>query len=97
MPERYTDPAGAAAVPSPADQHSWYDDFAGPPPEAASFVGASPHPSWLLTLVAAVQEYEDVHGHPNDGWECLDAAMKGVPPEVIAEARGYARAKRESG
>ncbi len=52
-------------------------------------------PNWLLNIVGAVEDYEDKHGHPTDGWDCLRAALLPVPENVRAMARGYAQAKRE--
>lgn len=53
-------------------------------------------PGWLLDLVAAVDHYEDVHPKVEDGDECFGKVLKAVPSEVVHEARGYARAKREA-
>lgn len=53
-------------------------------------------PAWLLNLVEAVADYEDQHGHPDDGWTCLAKALEKVPETVCAEARGNGIARREA-
>lgn len=56
-------------------------------------------PTWALALVAAVEHYEDVHpkvNDPTDPDECFATVLGAIPAEVRAEARGYARAKREA-
>jgi hypothetical protein len=49
-------------------------------------------PTWVLELVAAVERFEYEHSAMP---VCLDGELERVPLEVRAEARGYARAKRE--
>lgn len=53
-------------------------------------------PGWLLRLVAAVEQYEEVHPKVEDGEECFGMALAGVPAEVRTMARGYAVARRET-
>lgn len=48
-------------------------------------------PDWALDLLAAVIEFEDVHPKAD---HCLGDALKAVPGDIQAEARGWARAKR---
>lgn len=53
-------------------------------------------PAWLLQLVAAVQQYEEIHSHPKEGGFCLGDPLLKVPASVQEQARGYAQAKREA-
>lgn len=48
---------------------------------------ATNFPDWVWRLVAAVDEYEDQHGHPTDGFSCLGSVMEHVPVEVRTAAR----------
>lgn len=50
-------------------------------------------PDWALDLLAAVIEFEDVHPKTD---HCLGDALKAVPSDIQAEARGWARAKRRA-
>jgi hypothetical protein len=53
-------------------------------------------PGWILAVVAALEEYESNHGHPDDDWTCLAAALARVPQDVRTMAAGYATARRET-
>lgn len=53
-------------------------------------------PGWLLAVVAALEDYEAQHGHPDDDWTCLGAALARVPEDVRIMAAGYATARREA-
>ena len=53
-------------------------------------------PGWLLSLVAAVERYEEEHSKIADGEECFAWPLKAVPAEVRAMARGYAQARRDA-
>lgn len=49
---------------------------------------ATNFPDWVWRLVAAVDGYEDVHGHAErDGAHCFDSVMDLVPVEVRTAAR----------
>lgn len=50
-------------------------------------------PGWLLQLVAAVESYEYIHGHPQEAWPCLAEALSGVPTRLRHQAEGYAVAQ----
>lgn len=48
--------------------------------------------SWILRLIAVVDEYEEQHSADH---LCLAGPLFEVDPDVIAEARGYLRGWRE--
>lgn len=64
------------------------------PSRADSALQLGEHPSWLLAIVAALEDYESKHGHPQDGWHCLGGPLAAVPAAVRAQAGGYSQAKR---
>lgn len=54
-------------------------------------------PSWVLALIAAVEQYEDSHPRVDEpGWDCLAPALDGVPDDVRAMARGYGQARTDT-
>lgn len=52
-------------------------------------------PDWVIEVVSALDEYEDIHGQP-DEWHCLAPALETVPPEVRTFAAGWRRHKKRS-
>lgn len=58
------------------------------------------HPSWLLRLISAVEDYEDSHESfakvEDPGPFCLGKALADVPDAARQQARGYAQARRET-
>lgn len=57
------------------------------------------HPGWLLRLVGAVEQYENLHSKvdSDDDWSCLGEALKAVPDRVRAQALGYLQGRRDAG
>ncbi len=53
-------------------------------------------PGWLLRLVAAVEQYEEVHPKVEEGAGCFGAALANVPADVRSMARGYAQGRRDA-
>jgi len=52
-------------------------------------------PNWVYDLINAVAQYEEEHGHRNDGWPCLSAALAAVPAEYRHKASAIAEYKRQ--
>lgn len=47
----------------------------------------SNHPNWVIDLINAVDEYEDLHEHKKEGGHCLQAWLIAIPEEVLTAAR----------
>lgn len=54
-------------------------------------------PNWLYDLIAAVEQYEDVHEHVKEGGRCLQDVLDRVPDELRLAANAIADYKRKEG
>lgn len=52
-------------------------------------------PNWVLDVVIAVQEHEDVHRSVRDGGICLESVLDSVPTEVRIAAKAVAEYRRQ--
>lgn len=57
---------------------------------------ATYQPPWVYDLIAAIDDYEQIHGDHDNGWPCLRDALGHVPEQELDRARaiaGYGRQK----
>lgn len=55
----------------------------------------APLPNWMLDVVIAVQEHEDIHRSVRDGGICLQGVLDLVPAEVRIAAKAVAEYRRQ--
>jgi hypothetical protein len=48
-------------------------------------------PRWVWDMLADLVRYEDTHGHPHDGWPCLESTLSRVPHDVLNAAEVIAQ------
>lgn len=52
-------------------------------------------PGWVYDVIAAIDDYEQIHGEHDNGWPCLDTALALVPKRELDRARAIATYKRQ--
>lgn len=48
-------------------------------------------PDWVLTVIVELEEHEQTHGHPDDGWHCLAGTLEKIPAEMRVYAAAWDR------
>lgn len=51
-------------------------------------------PAWIWDVLADIDQYEDEHGHPEDGFRCLANTLERVPKDVRLAAQAIKSYRR---